>query len=97
MTKDVSVNTLRLKYKGRFVEVRLSYRDSTLIDLAVVAPVSAAERASFDKMSKAISRLLYSGVSNKSSIVGTLEHEVGVDYDVFKFMLGVVKNKIGLK
>lgn len=94
MIKKDSVNTLRLKYKSRFVTIRLTYGDNGLAHIEVIAPVAPIEKSSFVKIASTISKLVYAGVQNRSSILGKLDRMVGVDYDVLSFMKKVVRDHL---
>jgi len=97
MTNDVSVNTHRLKYKNQYVEVKLSYNDSGLVNVEVTAPVTSFEKTSFYKITTLISKLVYSGIRNRASILGKMEKLGGIDYDVLEFMKKVVKTHLPLE
>ncbi|MCK5016704.1 MAG: hypothetical protein KAS32_06470 [Candidatus Peribacteraceae bacterium] len=97
MIKKDSVNTLRLKYKNRFVVVKLIYEDVGLVNVSVSAPVTPAEKSSFNKVSSTISKLVYSGIRSRRSILGKLERMVGVEQDVLIFMLKVFRDHVILE
>ena len=96
MTKNVSVNTLRLKYKSKFVDIKLTYTEGGLAHMEVSAPVTPLEKTSFKKIATTVSKLVYSGVHSRSSILGKMERLVGVDYDVLSFMKKVVRDHLKL-
>lgn len=96
MSENVLESSLRLKYKGKYVELMLKTGGEGLLNLSVQAPVSGIERSSFNKVATHISKLVYSGVRSRGSILGQLDRMVGVDYDVLNFMRKVVSNVLEL-
>lgn len=97
MTKSDSVNALRLKYKNRFVVITLTYKEEGLVNVTVQAPVTPSERDSFNKIAVTISKLVYSGVKSRRSIVGKLNRMVGIDNDVLIFMTKVFRDHVRLQ
>jgi len=96
MSENVLESSHRLKYKGRYVELKLKTGSDGLLDLSVLAPVSGTEKSSFNKVAVHISKLVYSGVRSRGSILGQLDRMVGVDHDVLNFMRKVVSNVLEL-
>jgi hypothetical protein len=96
MTEDVYVNKLRLKYKSCFVEIKITSGEEGILHLDVAAPVTPIEKASFLKISRELNKLFYSGVRNRSSLIGKLDRIIGVEHDVFDFMKKVVSKYLDL-
>ena len=97
MSKELQVKNLRLKYGSKFVVFTLKSGKEGLLDLEVNAPSSGLERESFYKISREISKLVYSGVRDRNSICGTLNRMLRVDPVVLKFMLKLVKEAFPLE
>lgn len=96
MSGTVLENSLRLKYRGKYVEFRLTTGDDGLLNVSVNAPVSGQELSSFKKISTQLSRLVFSGVRSRRSILGKMNRMVGVDHEVLKFMRKVVTEHLPL-
>lgn len=97
MSKELQVKSLRLKYSSKFVVFTLKYGEEGLLDLEVNTPSAGLERESFHRISREISRLVYSGVRSKKSIKSTLNHMLRVDNGVLKFMLALVDEALSLE
>lgn len=97
MSKDVSEKYLRLKYRGKYLNMRLTLGEEGLLNLDVVAPVSGYEKDSFKKLATLISRMVYSGIRSKRSIIGKIDRTIGVDHDVLVFMRKVVLEQLPLE
>ena len=97
MIENVSVSTRRLKYKSKFIELKLSCGDAGLLHVEIIAPSSGLEKSSFVKTAAVISKLVYSGIRKRAFILGKLEKLINVDNDVLLFMKNVVKNYLPLE
>lgn len=97
MIGDVSTSVLRLKFKGRIVELKLYIEDDELVFLDINAPVNPAELKSFKKITAKIVSLVRAGVKERNVVAGNLNKLVDVDPNVLSFMTKVVKTHLPMK
>ena len=97
MSKELSVSDLRLKYGSKWVVFTLHSGPDGLLDLNVNIPSAGLEKESFYRITREISRLVYSGVREKTSIVGKLKRMVQVDNSVLSYMTKLVMETLPLK
>lgn len=97
MSNGLSTENLRLKFGSKFVVAKITFKDGVFLDLEVNAPSSGLEKDSFYRISKEISKLVYSGVKSRGSISGTIKRMVNVDPKVLKFMVKLVDERLPLE
>jgi len=97
MKENVSTNVQRLKYKNKFIELKTITRGGIVLDLGIFGPVDQEEKKTFNKITNEIRKLLNSGVTSKTSIVGTINRMVNVDRDILDFMKKLVNSYLILK
>lgn len=96
MSKELSVSDLRLKYGSQWITFTLRSGSEGLLDLEVSTACSGVEKESFNRISREISKLVYSGVRDRQVISGTLNRMVRVDYKVLKYMTQLVMETLPL-
>lgn len=97
MSKELLTENLRLKFGSKFIPARLTYKLGKLVNLDISLPGGTFENKSFKKISIALSKLLYSGVKDKNTLVETLNHMVNVDHTVLKYMKTFVREQLHLE
>ncbi len=97
MSKELQVKSLRLKYGSKFVVFTLTSGEEGLLDLGVNVPSSGLEKESFHKLSREISKFVYSGNRSKKAIKRKLNRMSRVENSVLKFMFKVVDEALSLE
>lgn len=96
MSENISVNTRRVKYKSTWAVFTMHTSDKGLVHLDVDVPLSNVDKKCFSKIAETISKLVYSGVRDRMSIVGKLDRLPNMDADILNFMKKVTREVLPL-